>query len=715
LDFDIPFQRAILRLLLTNLRFATHYGTLIKEEYFETQFLKTIFSLGLNYILQYEKEVDSSEMTTLVSDYTVTRGWSKDIYREIKDEIKQVFMTPIKNEQFVTDRFITFCRKQEMKNALIKSVGILEEDANYDQILKMIDQAMSVGCDGSDSLTYKDLLNLPELFRQKYNPTKLVKTGYPTYDKCFMGGLAAGEIHVIQAPPKCFTGDTLVQLLDGSEIPISDFEFREPTWVMSYDTTTNKIIPALARFGGKKLSGNVVEVVLDNGYKVKCTSDHRWLMSDGNYTEAGRLQPDDSLMAVYWTHTKGDRPRVKATKEGRGNMLQDLVAEHYHQRSIGSGEEVHHRDSNPYNNNPSNLEILSKEDHSRIHGYNEERLKKMWEQAAVAKAKPEFKEKMKIILTERNRTDKMRASSVLRAQHMRGLKKKHHEERLVSQNHKVVSVTKVGREIEVFDIEVPGPNNFSIGTGLGTSRNGRSVRSGVFVHNSGKSTLACNIGTNALLYNKTVYHISLEIKSVDVMAKYAVRMTNLTYDELVSCSDVEYIERIAKFNQYKPRLFVNYWTELTVSAQVIRGWVSRTRSQTGFNPDLIIVDYDDCLLPVRGSRDDMYNDAGEVYSDLIGLADYFKCPVVTFAQPRREAWEKVNNDELIHSYDLAHSARKAHKTYSISSLNFKEGSNEGIFYIDLARRGESGVKIPIVRDLSRGIIRERANIHAVGG
>lgn len=373
-------------------------------------------------------------MTTLVSDYTVTRGWSKDIYREIKDEIKQVFMTPIKNEQFVTDRFITFCRKQEMKNALIKSVGILEEDANYDQILKMIDQAMSVGCDGSDSLTYKDLLNLPELFRQKYNPTKLVKTGYPTYDKCFMGGLAAGEIHVIQAPPK-----------------------------------------------------------------------------------------------------------------------------------------------------------------------------------------------------------------------------------------------------------------------------------------SGKSTLACNIGTNALLYNKTVYHISLEIKSVDVMAKYAVRMTNLTYDELVSCSDVEYIERIAKFNQYKPRLFVNYWTELTVSAQVIRGWVSRTRSQTGFNPDLIIVDYDDCLLPVRGSRDDMYNDAGEVYSDLIGLADYFKCPVVTFAQPRREAWEKVNNDELIHSYDLAHSARKAHKTYSISSLNFKEGSNEGIFYIDLARRGESGVKIPIVRDLSRGIIRERANIHAVGG
>lgn len=83
------------------------------------------------------------------------------------------------------------------------------------------------------------------------------------------------------------------------------------------------------------------------------------------------------------------------------------------------------------------------------------------------------------------------------------------------------------------------------------------------------------------------------------------------------------------------------------------------------------------------------------------------CPLVTFAQPKREAWTKYEEtNKFIVANDLAHSARKAHKCSSISSLNFKPGEREGYMYMDIVRRGESNTMIPITRDLNMGLLRE---------
>lgn len=228
---------------------------------------------------------------------------------------------------------------------------------------------------------------------------------------------------------------------------------------------------------------------------------------------------------------------------------------------------------------------------------------------------------------------------------------------------------------------------------------------------TGKSTLACNIGAFALSCGKTVYHCTLEIKEFDVGIKYAARLTGLTYAEILGTEKRDYYhDRMRQYLDRKPNLFINYWTMGNASALHLRSWISKKRSQTGKNPDLIIVDYDDCLVPVggrsKGGEESMYNDAGHIYSELILMADYFNCPILTFAQPQRHAWNKFEKGELTVMQDLAHSARKAHKAYSVSSLNFKKDDNEGVLYIDVARRGESHRKVKIRRDLSRGIIKE---------
>lgn len=371
---------------------------------------------------------------------------------------------------------------------------------------------------------------------------------------------------------------------------------------------------------------------------------------------------------------------------------------------------------------------------------------------------------------------------------------------------------------------------------------------------SGKSTFGCNIGAWNIALGKKVFHATLEIKDLDVLKHYALRLTGLSHTEFLTVDPVLWKKKMEKVRKYEDNLFVAYWPEGTANALTIRAWVAQHRSTLGIHPDLIIIDYDDCLAPVGGSTGEMYDDAGSIYGELIQLAEYFKCfpgdveimsdgrnvrfdqlkkndivpikciqdgivrqvsaialgeigrtkrllkisfdpgdydgrsiirctfdhkimlaednemieaqylqvgdrvvalnsyanlfkstkvitsieieeheeevpvyclsvpaignfalgngvivsncPVVTFAQPKREAWD-LPDGEIIMSHHLAHSAKKAHKAYSVSSLNFKKGTTKGKLYIDKCRRGEDSVFIDLERDLTRSYFGEK--------
>lgn len=224
---------------------------------------------------------------------------------------------------------------------------------------------------------------------------------------------------------------------------------------------------------------------------------------------------------------------------------------------------------------------------------------------------------------------------------------------------------------------------------------------------TGKSTIGANVGANALRDGKTVFHATLEIKAESVLMKYAQILSGMSEDDIINVDRRIFDFKIKKYEKIKPNLHVNYWVENTANTMMLRSWICRVRAKTNVTPDLIIIDYDDCLIPTSGSTDSMYENAGVVYADLISLADYFKCPILTFAQPQRDAWNKVEEQEkTISSSELAHSARKAHRCTSISTLNFNKSGDNGYLYVDINRRGESNVKVPLHRELERARFEE---------
>jgi DNA gyrase subunit A len=97
----------------------------------------------------------------------------------------------------------------------------------------------------------------------------------------------------------CFTGDTKIKLLDGTEKTFAELAELKPNeifYVYSVDKNGRIVVGEGRHSRITKKNAELVEVKLDNDTKICCTPDHRFMLRDGTYKEAKDLTPEDSLM-----------------------------------------------------------------------------------------------------------------------------------------------------------------------------------------------------------------------------------------------------------------------------------------------------------------------------------------------------------------------------------------------------------------------------------
>lgn len=96
----------------------------------------------------------------------------------------------------------------------------------------------------------------------------------------------------------CFTGDTLIQLSDGSAKQIIDLVDRENIQTIGYDIEKQDIcIAQIKKVFLTKYVNTLVEITLDNNSApIRCTLNHRFLLANGIYKEAQELTTNDMLM-----------------------------------------------------------------------------------------------------------------------------------------------------------------------------------------------------------------------------------------------------------------------------------------------------------------------------------------------------------------------------------------------------------------------------------
>lgn len=102
----------------------------------------------------------------------------------------------------------------------------------------------------------------------------------------------------------CLVENTKIKLVDGRNIEIKDLvkEFNEgkQNFVYTFNEVSQKIEPKLIENAFKSgTTSKLVRITLDNGEKIECTPEHRFMLRDGSYIEAQFLMPYDSLMPLY--------------------------------------------------------------------------------------------------------------------------------------------------------------------------------------------------------------------------------------------------------------------------------------------------------------------------------------------------------------------------------------------------------------------------------
>ncbi len=180
----------------------------------------------------------------------------------------------------------------------------------------------------------------------------------------------------------CFTRDTKIRLIDGRELSFEDLikeqEKGRKHWTFAFNHETQKIeVAEVKKPRLTRKEADLVEVLLDNGQKIRCTPDHRFMLREGTYCEAQKLQPGQSLMPIYTKEDEGledkdlkDYELVYQNIKGVWEYTHRLSDEWNLSQGVykrSAGKIRHHQDFNKHNNNPDNIIRLQWADHWRVH------------------------------------------------------------------------------------------------------------------------------------------------------------------------------------------------------------------------------------------------------------------------------------------------------------------------------------------------------------
>lgn len=190
-EYGWGFQVKVLSAMFTDRLFLQQITDIIQADYFESDANSWLLEVIVDHFREYKspptKDVLKVKVTSIENDV---------LKIAILEQIKEVFRYLESDDlPFVKDEILKFCKNQEIKRAIMDSVGLLKI-GNYDAIKSKIDDAMKAGSDTNIGLEYKTDVTS----RYLESARNTLTTGWDVVDDLMDGGLGHGELGVVMAP-----------------------------------------------------------------------------------------------------------------------------------------------------------------------------------------------------------------------------------------------------------------------------------------------------------------------------------------------------------------------------------------------------------------------------------------------------------------------------------------------------------------------------------
>ncbi len=177
----------------------------------------------------------------------------------------------------------------------------------------------------------------------------------------------------LESTNPCLTGDTkILTVFEGAKTFKELADEGKDVIVYSWNPET-KLMEVDRMLSPRKTRENshLVEVTFDSGLKVRCTPDHNFISFRGRNVMAMDLIPGMSIRAFSMSLHKDGHLRVHGWVNG--NAKHQYVSRMIYEYIFGpipEGMINHHKDMDKLNNDPHNMQLLTRSEHTSMHRTN---------------------------------------------------------------------------------------------------------------------------------------------------------------------------------------------------------------------------------------------------------------------------------------------------------------------------------------------------------
>jgi hypothetical protein len=233
------FQEQLCMVILDDRPFADQIEEVLDINFLELRYLK----LFTKVIFQYRQKYGVHPSRQILG--TILRSGIDDenemTQQQVREYYARIMAAHPENQEYIKDTALDFCRKQNLKSAMIKSIGLLQS-SSFDEIAIVINDSLKLGADNNGGYDWKK--DFEERFKPRFrNP---VTTGWPLIDNICQGGLGQKELGVVIAPTGAGKSMALVHLgtealKDGKTVVHYTLELQDTVVGSRYDSCLTRI------------------------------------------------------------------------------------------------------------------------------------------------------------------------------------------------------------------------------------------------------------------------------------------------------------------------------------------------------------------------------------------------------------------------------------------------------------------------------------------
>jgi replicative DNA helicase len=189
-------ENSILKHLIIDNDYFIKVFPALKSSHFRSLENSELFKSIQEYYKKYEHKPTLKELVLFIKQ---NNKIDKSIKKLIAEQLKVINNEEIiENKKFFLDESQKFIQKTELINAIYESAEIIEKDKPFENVLNLIESAISLNFDYNTGLDYND----SELAKYEYyhNIEEVVTTGTKTLDYELNGGFSKKSLNVIVAP-----------------------------------------------------------------------------------------------------------------------------------------------------------------------------------------------------------------------------------------------------------------------------------------------------------------------------------------------------------------------------------------------------------------------------------------------------------------------------------------------------------------------------------